>query len=125
MRAVLGVPFVFLILSAFACQYSYGSDSFNYSYLFSDGNLISGLFDGVQAGNFVDSISNVSMYFDGTSISGPIFTAKFDGTNWVNGPIVSFDASENNFNFANADIAGGKTNYDSLFYMLTGSVFSD
>lgn len=103
---------------------SYGT-TFTYSYTFGDGLVVSGKFTGTQNGNFVDNVSNVSLFFDGFALPGTIYSSMYDGLNYQTGPVVSFDALQNNFLFATSDLAGGDFAYDSIFYMLNSSVFDD
>jgi len=103
---------------------SFGT-TFNYSYTFGDGLEVSGTLDGTQNGNFVENVSNVSVFFDGIAMPGTIYASMYDGLNYLNGPVVSFDALQNNFLFATSDLAGGDFAYDSIFYMLNSSVFED
>jgi hypothetical protein len=98
---------------------------FNYEYTFGDGLVVSGSLDGTQSGNFVENISNVSVFFNGTAMLGTVFTSKYDGSNYLGGPVVSFDATKNNFLLANSDLAAGDFGYDAVFYMLNESVFAD
>ena len=94
---------------------------FNYSYSFGDGAIVTGSFDGTLNGDYVDNISNVTLVFDGTPTTGPIFTARNDGAAWLNGPIVSFHALQNDFIFVNDDIANGGAGYNSFFWMIGAS----
>jgi hypothetical protein len=103
---------------------SYGT-LFSYSYLFGDGLSVTGSLDGTQNGNFVENVSNVSVFFNGTAMPGTVFAASYDGANYVSGPVVSFDALQNNFIFADTDFAAGDQAYKSIFYMLNASVYAD
>jgi hypothetical protein len=87
--------------------------------------VVSGTLDGTQNGNFVDNVSNVSVFFDGVALPGTIYTSMYDGLNYLSGAVVSFDALQNNFLFATSDLASGDFGYESLFYMLNASVFED
>jgi hypothetical protein len=98
---------------------------FNYSYSFGDGLTVSGSLTGSQNGAFVENVANVTLFFNGTEAPGTIYTSKFDSANYVSGPVVSFDALQNNFVFSNSDLAGGDFGYDSLFYILNQSVSDD
>ena len=102
------------------------ADSFNFSYTFaSDSTLLTGSFEGVQNGQYVENISNVTLAWEGSPIAATVFASTFDGGSgtWVAGPVVSFDSLNNNFAFADADLANGDTAYSSLFYMLHGSIW--
>lgn len=123
MKSIFRLPLLILVLG-FTAGSSYGT-TFNYSYTFEDGLEVSGTLDGTQNGNFVDNVSNVSLFFDGGDLSGTIYTSMYDGLNYLSGPVVSFDALQNNFLFATSDLAGGDFAYNSIFYMLNSSVFED
>ena len=94
------------------------ADTFNYSYLFGDGLSVTGSLEGTQNGNFVENVSNVSLFFNGSAIPGSsIVTASYDGSAFVDGPaVVSFDAWSNNFLFHSND-------FDIGFYMVNETVF--
>lgn len=101
------------------------AETFSFSYVFGDGLTVTGDFAGVANGNFAENIYDVSVYFNGTQMPGSVFTSQFDGASYLNGPVISFNALQNNFVFANSDLAGGDFGFDSIFYMLNASVSSD
>jgi hypothetical protein len=101
------------------------SDTFDFSYVFGDGLSVTGSLDGTANGNFIENVTNVSVFFDGNALAGTIFASQFDGASYLDGPIISFDALQNNFVFANSDLVNGDFGFDSIFYMLNASVFSD
>jgi hypothetical protein len=116
-----------LCAMALAVASVYG-DTFEYSYTLGHanaifgaghvGDVISGSFDGTLSGNFVDNISNITLAYNGTGIAGSYYTAQYSGLySWVNGPIVSFDASQSNFGFFNGGnvIAGDYTDTSEFF----------
>lgn len=103
---------------------SYGT-FFSYDYTFGDGLVVSGTMDGTQNGNFVENISNVSVFFNGTAMPGTVFAATYDSADYLSGPVVSFDARQNNFLFMNSDLAAGDFGYDSIFAMFNASVYAD
>lgn len=92
--------------------------SFDFSYTFDNGLVITGSLDGTANGQYVDNVSNVSLFFNGSAATGPFFTSIFDiGTStYLNGAIVSFDATLNNFAFTSDDInnGGGDTGFVML-----------
>ena len=111
-----------------ALSFSAGSaraDTFSFSYLFGDGLAVSGSFGGVANGNFVENINGLSVFFNGEAMPGTVFASHFDGASYLDGPIISFNALQNNFVLANSDFANGDFAYDSVFYMLNASVYSD
>ena len=96
---------------------------FDFSYTFGDGLKATGSLTGTQNGNFVENVSNVSLAFNGTAVSGSIFASKYDANlGYLTGAVVSFDGLLNNFLFTNSDLAGGDFSYDSLFYMFNAAV---
>jgi hypothetical protein len=101
------------------------ADTFRFSYLFGDGLTVTGNFGGVANGNFVENVSGVSVYFNATAMPGSVFTAQFDGASYLSGPVISFNALQNNFVFANSDLTNGDFGFDSIFYMMNASVYSD
>ena len=89
---------------------------FDFSYTFADDSLVvTGTLAGDLNGNFVDNVSNVSVFFNGTAVPGPVNGFTNDGSGWVPGPIVSFDASENNFSFGTTDPADLDFSSDATF----------
>ena len=92
--------------------------AFDYSYLFGDGLSVTGSLEGTVNGNFIENVSNVSVFFNGTAIPGAsVITASYDGSSFVDGPaVVSFDALSNNFLFRSSD-------FDLGFYMVNAAVF--
>jgi hypothetical protein len=101
------------------------ADIFDFSYVFGDGLTVTGTLDGNQNGLFIENVTNVSVFFNGDALPGTVFTAQFDGAAYLAGPVVSFDALQNNFFFANSDLAGGDLGFDSIFYLVNASVFAD
>jgi hypothetical protein len=85
----------------------------DYSATFGNGLVVTGSFQGTQNGNFVDNISDITMAFNGTPVNGPLYSATFNGSSWVEGAVISFDENLNDFLFANSDIGGGNFNYNS------------
>ena len=111
---------------------TYGT-TFDYSYAFVgtyanaggnlSGHVITGSLDGDLNGNFVDNVANVSVFFDGTAMTGTAFSGGYNQiTGWSGPAIVSFDAALNNFGFFNSDNFNGIYNYTAYFYMIKGSV---
>jgi len=79
---------------------------FDYSYNFGPGNVVSGTLEGNLSGDIVDNVANVTVFFNGTAMSGSVFTGRYSPP-YEPGPIVSFDINKNNFVFANSDPNGG------------------
>jgi hypothetical protein len=99
--------------------------TFDYSYVFGDGLTISGSLDGTQNGLFVEDVSNVTLFFNGVQTPGSVYQASFLDGLYLSDPVISFDAMQNNFFFADTDLAGGDFGYNSIFYLLNGSADSD
>lgn len=95
------------------------ADAFDYSYLFGDGLSVTGSLEGTLNGNFVENVSNVSVFFNGSAIPGSsVITAGYDGSSFVDGPaVVSFDVLSNNFLFRSSD-------FDVGFYLVNAAVFA-
>jgi len=114
---------------SFIAASSYGS-SYDYSFTFNSGLVVSGTLDGDANGDFVENVSNVTVFFNGFPMSGTptnpapiIYTAKLVDYSFVAGPIVSFDVNQNNFVFANSDFAAGDFSYTS-FFEFSGSAYA-
>jgi len=91
-------------LTAIFTAGSVHATTFNYSYTFSDGFIVSGSLDGTldQTGDLVENVDNVTVFFGRVSIGDTVITAHSDGYYWVLGdPVVSVDGQLNNFYFAN------------------------
>jgi len=101
------------------------ADTFTFSYVFGDGLEVTGSLDGTLSGIFVADVTNVSVFFGPDALPGTVFASQYDGSSYQPGPIVSFDVFQNNFAFANSDLAGVDFTYDSIFYIFNASVFSD
>ena len=89
-------------------------DTFDFSYTFADNYYSSGFvtefsgsFQGIRNGIFVDNVTDVSLFFNGIPVNGPIYTATYNPilNRYVNGALVSFDVTMNNFLFINSDYA--------------------
>ena len=110
---------------------SYG-DTYDFSYTFA-GNYYdygiggaSGSFQGTPNGNFVDNVTDVSLFFNGSPVTGPFYTATYDpSVGWVNGASVSYDVTLNNFLFINSDYANNGEQFaadDGFFGSLPASI---
>lgn len=72
---------------------------FNFSYVFTTGDVISGSFDGTANGNLITIDSDLAVSLDGTAFLGgrQVFFAGVTGM-YAGGPaVVSFDGQANNF----------------------------
>jgi VPDSG-CTERM motif len=115
------VKFVlFATASTFAVS-AFG-DTFDYSYTFGSGDVVTGSFDGIVNGNLVNDLSNVSLNVNGVSIGGTMFVNSWDMVPfaWVaGGAVASFDGTQNNFWFVNSDWIDGDVSYTGYFLSLS------
>jgi hypothetical protein len=126
MKKLLQLPRTLILVLALSFSAGFArAESFTFSYLFGDDLLVTGSFNGDLNGNFAENINGLSVFFNGAAMPGSVFASRFDGASYLNGPVISFDALQNNFVFANSDLAGGDFGFDSVFYMLNASVASD
>jgi hypothetical protein len=110
------------------------ADSFNFSYSFNpfntgDGNplAVTGSLTGDLSDSFISNISNVQVSLNGVAFSGPLFVeASNAGGNWDNSiaPVLSTDATQNNFIFADADVANNPFDASNYFWMTGGQVLA-
>ena len=95
---------------------------FDFSYTFADGLVLKGSLDGTQSGQFVTNVSNVNINFNGTAFSGTLLGGTFDQTagsfDFTKAPVVSFNASQNNFIFSDATDPAAASNF---FYFVNGT----
>lgn len=79
------------------------AETFNYSYDFGYGSVISGSFDGTANGNLVTNLSNIKAGINGIAYndSGNLFSYSYSYSGgWEEeGAVVSFDGLQNNFLF--------------------------
>jgi PEP-CTERM motif len=102
-RANVGLALALVIA---VCSFSAKAAVFDFSYTFGSGDVASGSLTGTQNGNFVDSVSNVSVFLNGTALIGnPNLYQPYNflaGCCFVAGaPVISFNGNLNNFIFAN------------------------
>lgn len=126
MKKLNKVTLLGLIGLGLTAQSSHGT-TFDFSYTFTGsggigaGTTVTGSLDGTQVGDFVDGVSDVKVHFNGTAMSGTVFTEAYNGSAWVNGPVVSFTAAHNNFGFINSDLANGNGGFTEYFYMINSA----
>jgi hypothetical protein len=112
-----------------ACSGAAHASTFDFSYTFTDGQAVTGSFDGTQSGDLVTNISNVSAAFEGVAFNGPLFIGSFDpAANAGNGAfnyatnsaVVSTNAALNNFviNDSSDPLNNNSTN---SFYLVNGT----
>jgi hypothetical protein len=90
-----------------------GATTFDYSYNFGDGNIVSGTITGTQNGNLVESITAATVFFNGTLMPGTVFAegTGTDGQFHDGAAVFSFDMRENNFLLLNSDYANHQNTY--------------
>ena len=100
--------------------------TYNYSYTFSSGGVVTGSFDGTASGNLITGLSNVSVFRDGTQFgSGNLYSFGLDYGNAVaDTAVVSFDGLANSFVFSTSSIpAGGGFYHGDTFSMDSGTAY--
>jgi hypothetical protein len=92
--------------------------TYDFSYTFADSTALTGSLSGTLNGSFIDNISDVHVSLNGTAFTGaPLFAAAWNTAThgWDNtiAPVVSANASLNNFIFADANVPTdfGVSNY--------------
>lgn len=94
-----------VVLAIASCSFSARADLFNFSYTFGSGDVASGSLTGTQNGIFIESVSNVSVFFNGVALAGnPNLYQPYSflaGCCFVAGtPVISTNGNLNNFIFA-------------------------
>ena len=115
------------VLKAAACvallaSVSAHAETFDFSYTFGDGPVVTGSLDGTLVGDVVQNISDVHVALNGTAFTGTLNVAGWNASTSVfdSTAVVSTDASKNNFAFADADAANlNAGNFTNLFEMIT------
>jgi hypothetical protein len=95
------------VLTIALCSFSAKASVFNFSYTFGSGDVASGSLTGTQNGIYVESVSNVSVFYNGIALTGnPNLYQPYSfaaGCCWVpSPPVISFNGNLNNFIFADA-----------------------
>lgn len=100
LRAALAASTFLFVVNAHA-------NVFSFSYTFDDKQTITGTLNGDAAGDYVNNISNVHVFFNNTEFSGSLLSAGYDATTGqfegAGTAVVSTKAGLNNFIFADAD----------------------
>lgn len=96
--------------------------SWNAEYGFNAGNnVVTGTFEGTTNGNLITDLSNISVFINGIAFNGNgnLYGLSYDtnsATGWVSGGAqASFNGTENNFLFINADYPNSY-DYTNYFY---------
>jgi hypothetical protein len=112
---------IFILLAAIAggASTSAFANNYVYSYTFTNGDVASGTFIGTpEASGVVDHLTDVTLNINGAPVSGTVYTATYDGSDWVNGATLSDDLPQNDFLFINSDYADGQGGYSAYFQMV-------
>jgi hypothetical protein len=116
------------VLKAAACvallaSVSAHAETFDFSYAFGDGSIVTGSLEGSLVGDAVQNVSDIHAALNGTAFTGTLNATGWDpSTSQFDLPAtVSTNAAKNNFAFADAaDVAGlNAGNYTNLFEMIT------
>lgn len=90
------------------------AETFDFSYMFNTGDIISGSFSGTLSGDLVTNLTDINASLDGTPLNGPLLAFFYTdaggqcATCWSSsGAVASFNPLLNNFLFAD----GAFTNY--------------
>jgi hypothetical protein len=80
------------------------ADTFDFSYTFDDGSLVTGSLDGSLVGDTVQNVSDIHASYKGIAFTGTLSAAGLnsDATLFDQPAVVSTDASKNNFAFTDA-----------------------
>lgn len=102
-RAALATGALLLAVNAHATVFSF-------SYTFGDQSTITGTLHGDAAGDYVDNISDVRVFFNNTEFTGSLYAAGYNSTTHqfeqAGTAVLSAQAGLNNFIFADADPTG-------------------
>lgn len=99
------------------------SQSYDYSYTFASGDVVSGSFTGDASGNLVTNLSNITASLDGVALtgSGSLYTASYDLSTYTwtaNAGVASFDGTQNNFLFIDVNYPLDY-NFTNYYYSLS------
>jgi hypothetical protein len=103
--------------------------TYDFSYTFNTGDVVSGSFTGIQSGQNITDIANISASLDGTPFTGPLYAMSYTaaGSNCSSatcfsgtGAVVSFNPLNNNFMFLDTDSVTNflAQNYTNVFYII-------
>jgi hypothetical protein len=101
--------------------------TFDFTYNFTDGEMVTGSFQGLQNGNLINNVDNIEIAFNGVQFIGPLVVAGWNPTtlNWDSAPVVSTVATMNNFVFADADFSTviGQNSWSNEFYFTNDATY--
>lgn len=101
-------------LAALACAAALGlagtahAATFDFSYTFASGSVVTGSVDGTRDGDYVDNLSNLQLSYDGHSFSSATVGLTWDPsiTDFSAAPVrLAFDGSNNEFLFSDGTLS--------------------
>ena len=100
------------------------AETFDFSYTFDNGALVTGSLEGSLVGDTVQNISDIHLALNGTAFTGTLNAAGFNSdTGLLDRPaVVSTDVTKNNFLFADADVAGMNAGLFNNFFEVTAAI---
>ncbi len=101
------------------------ASTFNFSYTFQSGDVVTGSLSGDKNGDYVDNVGNVKVSLNGTQfLAAPeVWPLGVDENGTIGGvPTVSFNGALNNFFFSNADFPAKP--FSSYFAIINNSMFN-
>jgi hypothetical protein len=106
------------------CAETAQAGTYNFTYTFDGGAVITGSLWGIATGNMITNLSNVVVKVDGYKFhrSGMlhIYSWSPKKLKWVSAPAhISFDGTENNFSFTDAK-RPESTHWNNQFFGITG-----
>ena len=115
-RAALATSALLLSMQAHAT-------AFSFSYTFADQSAVTGTLQGDLAGDYVNNISDLHVFFDHVAFTGPLLAAGYDSVTQQFGAagsaVLSTSAALNNFVFADQDPA----NASNYFYFVNDPAY--
>ncbi|MGD0958256.1 MAG: VPLPA-CTERM sorting domain-containing protein [Methylomonas sp.] len=126
MKSLLKTAAVLAVLTSGAAQ---ANEQFDFSYIFSSGDVITGSMWGNldPTGLYIQNITNVQAFLDGVQFLNDISTGSLDATAWNTttgtwddtiAPVVSTNASLNNFAFGDTDVASNPSGVSNYFFFI-------
>ena len=100
-----------------------------FDYSFDVGGVnIEGSFSGTENGNLITDLTKITALVNGVAMngSGSLFSAAFSQTGgnlWNSGAVISIDGKENNFIFADSDLANNVWGYTNYIFSLNPKVY--
>ena len=115
-----------LLIGCLAQPLSGLAASYNFAYTFGDGTQVTGSLDGQLNGDYLEQVSNISLFFNGTAFGGSLNVMGWDSTlgDFSNtlAPRISIDGSLNNFLVIDSNYPLD-FNYSNFFSLVNDPVF--